>query len=84
MATPTRSDVSNLQIANDLGHLSHSSISRIRSGDRVPTYETIWRIHEVYSWPIFDQVEAILNKTYPAKFEQRLNLHYFGPASAAE
>lgn len=82
--TPTRSDVTHSQIVADLGVLTVSSISRIRSGDREPQYTTIWRIKDVYHWPIYDQVEAIIEGNYAEKFERRLDLHYFGPKDTTD
>lgn len=81
-----RSDVTNTQVAKDLGGiLSHASISRIRSGTRTPTYATLWAMHKVYHWPIYDQVLAIVeDKDYAEQFERRLDLHYFGSEAAAD
>lgn len=71
MAT-TRPPVTNESVAKRLG-LSHSMISRIRSGDRMPSFRTMQAIAAVYDWSLDAQGEAQRLDQYAAAFENVIN-----------
>jgi transcriptional regulator with XRE-family HTH domain len=58
----------NREVAENIG-LTHSAVSRIRSGQRYPSPEIMARISEVYNWPIKSQVYARMGATYAEQFE---------------
>lgn len=69
----TRPVVTNEAVAKRLG-LTHSAISRIRSGDRLPSFDTMVRIDAEYDWPIQDQTDARLLGSYHVEFERIINV----------
>lgn len=52
--------------------LSHSGVSRIRSGTRIPLMATMERIEKVLGWPIGLQAAAASRGTYAVEFERRI------------
>lgn len=70
-----RSTVTNQRVADDLG-VTHSMISRIRSGERHPSLVLASRISRVLDWPLQDQVNSINAGNYGPLFEQRLEQKY--------
>lgn len=58
----------NQEVADRLG-LTHSAISRIRSGQRLPSFQVMNRIATEYDWPLKSQVEARIHDTYAEQFE---------------
>ena len=70
-----KASVTNQQVATDLG-VSHATISRIRSGDRVPSVELMDTIARVTRWKINRQVGARLAGKYADEFESMLARHY--------
>lgn len=73
----TRPVVTNEAVAKRLG-LTHSAISRIRSGDRMPSFHTMQVIEVEFGWSIADQSEARRLDQYASEFERVIN----GQASA--
>lgn len=72
-----RSPVTNQRVGEDLG-VSHSMISRIRSGDRLPSLALVRRICNAYGWSIEDQVSSLDPEVYAAAFESILLRRYDG------
>lgn len=70
-AAPAR--LSNVELGELIG-LSHSSASRVRSGQRAPGYRVMLAIARVFKWPFEEQV-AVLDKSrakYGAQLEERV------------
>lgn len=63
--------VTNEQVAVEIG-LTHSAVSRLRSGYRLPSFETMVEIELAYDWPISEQAKARKDQVYAAEFEKRL------------
>lgn len=63
--------ISNVDIAKHL-RLAHSYVSRIRSGDRVPSIAIMMKIEMWLEWAIGDQAVVRENGTYAAEFEKKL------------
>lgn len=66
--------ISNKEIGRQLG-VSHAQISRIKSGDRLPSLQTMLRIQETLGWSLADQ--AVLHQQadrseYAAEFNRRI------------
>jgi DNA-binding XRE family transcriptional regulator len=76
-----RSAVTNQRVADDL-NITHSMVSRIRSGDRHPSLVLACRINKMFDWPLQDQVNAINAGNYAVLFEQRLEFTYDRQARA--
>lgn len=74
-AMSTRCSVTNEQVADDLG-LTHSMVSRIRSGDRVPSIERMCVIADVLDWTLYEQADAKRNGEYADEFETHLTEKY--------
>jgi transcriptional regulator with XRE-family HTH domain len=58
----------NREVAERIG-LTHSAVSRIRSGQRFPGIEVMGAIARVYGWPVNQQVDARVNGVYADLFE---------------
>lgn len=69
MGAMTPTPVTNEAVGQRLG-LTHSAISRIRSGGRMPSFQTMVLIAKEYGWPIEDQTEARLLDQYAREFER--------------
>lgn len=63
--------------------LSHVTISRLRSGTRLPSVEAMVRIEEVLGWKVQDQVEARKDSDYAAKFEDAVTRYASSRNTAA-
>lgn len=70
----TKATVTNQRVADDLG-ITHSMVSRIRSGDRIPSLDVMLKIHE-WGWGLEKQALAKTLGTYAADFEALLVTHY--------
>ena len=51
-------DVTNVALAERLG-VDHSTVSRIRSGQRYPSRELMRRIHEAFGWKVEEQLALL-------------------------
>lgn len=73
----TTAAVTNPQVGEKIG-IGHTGVSRLRSGDRSPSIETMIAIEEAYSWPIGEQIRARRQgkKPYAEAFEAVLASHY--------
>lgn len=71
----TRSQVTNQRVANDL-NITHSAVSRIRSGDRLPSLRLVRRIEIVLGWAAAEQIEDLDPKRYADAFEKVLIRRY--------
>lgn len=71
----TKASATNQRIADDLG-ITHSMVSRIRSGDRLPSLQLVRRINVVYGWSIEEQISSLDPKTYAVEFEKLLGRRY--------
>jgi len=67
----TAAAASNAQVGKAIG-MSHSGVSRIRSGDRLPSVERMVEIENAYGWKTDDQIKARSAGRYAAAFEQVL------------
>lgn len=76
-----RAVISNSQIGSDVG-LDYTTVSRIRSGQRLPSIDVMVEIERCYDWPVADQVKARGNENYDEQFEHILVLR-FGATSDA-
>lgn len=74
-AMDTNIVVTNEQIAKDIG-VTHSMVSRIRSGDRYPSYATMKQIERAYNWSVPDQLKARDEEKYAATLEYQVRLTY--------
>lgn len=63
MATP----VTNEALGELLG-ISHATVSRIKSGHRLPSLEVMDKIRELYGWSLDDQTDARNAGTYHTGF----------------
>lgn len=70
-----RAPITNEQVGRDLG-VTHSAISRIRSGKRHPSVTLMRRIEKTYGWKGDAQLRVFGSQTYAAEFEQCLTRHY--------
>jgi len=68
-------DITNVGIAERLG-VDHSTVSRIRHGQRYPSRELMRRINEVFGWKVVHQLEFLPDKgrnmRYADEFEKRI------------
>lgn len=63
-----RATVTNQRVAEELG-VTHSMISRIRSGDRLPSLALVQRIYNKLGWSIEEQIVDHDKERYAAAFE---------------
>lgn len=70
-----RASVTNERVARDLG-VTHSAVSRIRSGDRTPGMTVLYNIGILLRWSLDDQAEACRTGRYAQELEERLAKHY--------
>lgn len=70
-----RAQVTNQKVAEDLG-ITHSMVSRIRSGDREPSLSLMMQIAQLFGWSLDSQATAISNDRYGEEFEWELKDHY--------
>jgi transcriptional regulator with XRE-family HTH domain len=66
-----RASATNVEIARVLG-VQHTTVSRWRSGDRVPNRSMMIHIFNRFSFKTDDQLTAAEDGTYAAKFEAAL------------
>jgi transcriptional regulator with XRE-family HTH domain len=78
-----RAEVTNQQIANDLG-ITNAGISRIRSGGRIPSLELMLKIERLTRWKLSSQATAKQDGTYAAKLEVALQRHYIEQAAETD
>lgn len=76
-----RAPVTNARVAKDLG-ITHSAVSRLRSGNRHPSVALIQAITNLTRWKEDYQIKALTNGDYAEKFEEMLGKHYGETASA--
>lgn len=67
MTTPSNETVGQL-----LG-VSHASVSRYKSGDRLPELDVMAQVAQVFSWSLDEQYSARKNGTYADEFTERIN-----------
>lgn len=70
-----RSSVTNERVGEDLG-ISHSMVSRIRSGDRHPSLPVMLKMHEEWDWELPAQALARSLGKYAEEFEAVLVKRY--------
>jgi len=73
--TMTNAAATNREIGEILG-LTHAGVSRLRSGDRLPSIDTMFNIEAEYGWKIDAQMRARKKGSYSAEFEQALVQHH--------
>lgn len=68
-------DVTNVAVAEVLG-VDHSTVSRIRSGQRYPSRELMRRISEKFNWKVVHQLDYLPDKgrnlRYAQEFEKKV------------
>lgn len=74
-AMATKAPVTNQRVADDLG-VTHAHISRIRSGDRLPSLQLVRRIEVKLGWLVSDQIADLDPGRYAAAFEVVLTKRY--------
>lgn len=70
-----RAAITNVALG-ELIDLSHATVSRIRSGDRLPSVEVMAKIKDELGWSLDDQVSARLARRYVERFEEILVRRY--------
>lgn len=60
------------QLAERIGR-SQAHVSRLRSGDRLPSMAAIWVIESALDWPAADQLQAVRDKRYHDELSRRLD-----------
>lgn len=70
-----RAAVTNVQVGKDID-LDHTTVSRIRSGDRLPSLNAMIRIETRYRWKLHIQARARLAGRYAEAFEKALVYEY--------
>jgi transcriptional regulator with XRE-family HTH domain len=60
--------------------LDHSTVSRIRRGQRRPSLASMLRIQRQYGWSLADQAGAIVSGNYGPDFERVLRAERAGLA----
>jgi len=73
--------VTNVDVGAAIG-LAHSTVSRIRSGERVPSIDIMMEIDKQYGWSIAEQAKARADGDYAPKFEEILVKKYGSLATA--
>lgn len=76
-STPDRVIPTNEEVAQRIG-LTHSGVSRIRSGARNASITAMRAIENEYQWPIQDQIAAREAGTYAENFEIHISAHRSG------
>jgi len=67
--------LTNEQVGQLIG-LSYSAVSRLRSGNRFPSLEVMYKIEAAFDWPIQDQLRARLvggAAKYSHQFDSRIH-----------
>lgn len=74
-APEQEANATNVAIAEKLG-VDHSTVSRIRSGQRYPSRELMRRISEAFGWKVVFQLELLpdrgRNMHYAHEFEKKV------------
>lgn len=60
------------QLADKIG-ASQAHVSRLRSGDRLPSMELMWAVEPVLGWPAAEQMAAVRRKSYHTELNARLD-----------
>jgi transcriptional regulator with XRE-family HTH domain len=60
------------QEVGELIGLSHSAVSRIRRGERNPSFDVMMKIDQKFDWPLEQQIVAKVEGYYATYFEGRL------------
>lgn len=71
MNRPRKEHMTNREVAELLG-LDHSTISKYRNGTRTPSLDVMVRIHNVLSWPLDEQVTAVIEDVYAPYLEGQI------------
>lgn len=70
--------LTNQQVGNLIG-LTYSAVSRLRSGNRLPSINTMYAIEAVFSWPVTDQLATRVAMGGPVawsqEFDRRISEH---------
>lgn len=68
----TTAAITNVQVGALIG-MGHTGVSRIRSGDRLPSVEKMVDIETAIEWPVSEQVAARTPRgKYAEQFEEHL------------
>lgn len=73
-----RAAITNVQIGKDIG-LDHTTVSRIRSGERLPSIDVMVDVELRYGWRVEQQIKSRLDGTYAEDLETKL-VKMFGVA----
>lgn len=52
---------------------SQAHVSRLRSGDRLPSMDLMWAVERVLEWPAGEQLAAVRAKRYHTELSARLD-----------
>lgn len=74
MTETTYAPPTNKAVADKLG-MSESGVSRLRSGDRMPSLSLMQRIQEAYGWSVQQQSDHRAAGTWTTGFEAAVTLH---------
>lgn len=71
-----RAEITNVQVAEDIGQ-DYTTVSRYRSGQRLPSLEVMLAIEKAYGWSVQSQAVAASNsrEQYATSFEAALARH---------
>jgi transcriptional regulator with XRE-family HTH domain len=71
-----RAQITNTQVAADIGQ-DYTTVSRYRSGQRLPSLEVMLAIEKAYHWSVQDQAMAAQHgrPEYARQFEAALTRH---------
>lgn len=71
MKRPRKEHMTNREVA-DLVGLTHSTISKYRSGTRTPSLDVMVKISGALDWPLEDQITAVLEDVYAPYLEGQI------------
>jgi transcriptional regulator with XRE-family HTH domain len=71
-----RASITNVQVAEDIGQ-DYTTVSRYRSGQRLPSLEVMLAIERAYGWTVQQQAVAAnaSREEYAVGFEAALSRH---------
>lgn len=67
---PTLTRLTNVALGQLIG-LDHTSVSRLRRGERRCSTAVMVRIEELFGWPVRDQFTALTDGTFASELERR-------------
>lgn len=71
MERPRKPHMTNQDLATKLG-LNHSTVSKYRSGQRTPSFTTMFVIEEALDWSLEHQILALMEGVYAPYLEGQI------------